>query len=69
MSGKTGYTTPCTQVYVVVDYTEAATGTNMKINIGDDFKDVSEIKINIGDVWKIASSIKQNIGDSWKTVY
>ena len=30
----------------------AAGGTNMKINIGDVWKDVVSIKINIGDVWK-----------------
>ena len=49
--------------------TAAPTGTNMKINIGDTFKDVSELKINIGDSWKEITSAKINIGDSWKTIF
>jgi hypothetical protein len=44
-------------------------GTNMKINISDTWKDVSELKINIGDNWKSVTKISQNIGDSWKTVF
>jgi len=47
----------------------AAAGTNMKINIGDTFKDVSEMKINIGDSWKAVTKVQQNIGDAWKTVF
>jgi hypothetical protein len=47
----------------------AATGTNCKINIGDAWKDVSEIKINIGDSWKAVTQVKQNIGDDWKDVF
>lgn len=43
--------------------------TNMKINIGDVFKDVSEVKVNIGDSWKAVTKIQINIGDSWKTVF
>jgi len=27
----------------------------VKINIGDDWKDVTEMKINIGDVWNTIS--------------
>jgi len=50
-------------------YTPAVAGTNMQINIGDAWKDVSEIKINIGDVWKDVSNIWINIGDAWKVVY
>lgn len=46
-----------------------AVETNMKINISDVFKDVSEIKINIGDVWKAVTKIQINIGDAWKTVF
>ena len=48
---------------------EAGAGTNIKINIGDTFKDVSEMKINIGDVWKPVVKVQQNIGDVWKTVF
>jgi len=47
----------------------ASTGTNMKINIGDAWKDVDSMKINVGDVWKDVAEVKQNIGDVWKTVY
>ena len=54
---------------VKVYYTEAPVGTNIKINIADDFKDVIEIKINFGDVWKDVAEVKQNIGDAWKVVY
>lgn len=46
-----------------------ATGTNMKINIGDVFKDVDSMKINIGDVFKDVAEVKQNIGDTWKVVF
>ena len=52
-----------------VTYTAAAAGTNMKINIADDFKDVAEMQINIGDVWKDITQAKINIGDSWKTIF
>jgi len=48
---------------------EPPVGTNMKINIGDTWKDVESIKINIGDTWKDVSEVKQNIGDTWKTVF
>ncbi len=48
---------------------ETAAGTNMKINIGDVFKDVSEIKINVGDVWKSVTEAKINVGDVWKTIF
>jgi biopolymer transport protein ExbB len=44
-------------------------GTNLKINIGDTWKDVSEMKINIGDTWKDVSGAKINIGDTWKDIF
>jgi hypothetical protein len=44
-------------------------GTNIKVNIGDVFKDVSEIKTNIGDAWKAVTKVQVNIGDVWKTVF
>jgi len=50
-------------------YTPASSDTNMKINVGDSFKDISEIKINIGDTWKDVSEMKINIGDTWKTIF
>ena len=43
-----------------------ATGTNQFINIGDDFKQISELYINIGDSWKAISEMFINIGDAWK---
>ncbi|MBA7641395.1 hypothetical protein ES703_49072 [subsurface metagenome] len=55
-------------VRITVYYTEVAL-TNMKINIGDVFKDVDEIKINVADVWKPVTGIWINIGDSWKKVF
>ena len=54
--------------YIEITYTPA-TGTNMKINIGDTFKDVSEMKINIGDSWKSVTQVKINVGDVWKDVF
>jgi len=50
-------------------YTPVSSNTNMKINVGDSFKDISEIKINIGDTWKDVSEMKINIGDTWKTIF
>lgn len=44
-------------------------GTNMQINIGDVWKDVSDVQINIGDVWKTVTKVQINIGDVWKTVF
>ena len=46
-----------------------SSGTNIKINIGDVLKDVSEIKININDVLKNVVEVKQNIGDVLKVVF
>jgi len=43
--------------------------TNMKINIGDAWKDVVGMKINIGGAWKDVESVKINVGGAWKTVY
>ena len=44
-------------------------GTNMKINIGDDWKDIASMQINIGDVWKDVTAVQINIGDAWKDVF
>ena len=43
--------------------------TNMKINIGDVWKDVATVQINIGDIWKDVTQVQVNIGDIWKTVF
>ena len=55
-------------IRIKVYYTETS-GTNMKINIGDTFKEVPAMKINIGDTWKDVTAVKQNIGDTWKDVF
>jgi hypothetical protein len=55
-------------IQVKVYYTEA-TGTNMKINISDTWKDIDSVLINIGDSWKEVTKIQQNIGDVWKDVF
>lgn len=44
-------------------------GTNMKVNIGDVWKDVSSAKINIGDTWKDVIHAKISIGDVWKDIF
>jgi hypothetical protein len=56
-------------IRITVYYTEAATGTNCQVNIGDTWKEVSAMKINIGDAWKEVASAKINIGDNWKDIF
>jgi hypothetical protein len=46
-----------------------ATGTSMKINIGDSWKTVTKAQINIGDTWKPVTKAQINVGDTWKTVF
>jgi len=53
----------------VNEYNLPVVGTNIKINIGDNLKDVASIQINIGDVLKDVINVQQNIGDVWKTVF
>ena len=65
--GATGFSLD--QIRVKVYYTEAATGTNMQINVGDVWKAVPAAKINVGDVWKDVAGIQINVGDVWKTVF
>ncbi len=62
-------TTRADHVRMTVYYTEAATGTNMQINIGDAWKEISAMQINIGDVWKDVAGAQINIGDVWKTIF
>lgn len=42
---------------------------NMKVNISDTFRQVSEIKINVGDSWRTVTQVKINIGDVWRSVF
>lgn len=55
--------------FYITKHTVTITGTNMKINIGDSWKDITAIKINIGDTWKNVTKIQINIGDVWKTIF
>jgi len=54
---------------IYATYAPAATGTNMQLNIGDTFKEVSGVQINIGDTWKEVTGAQINIGDTWKTIF
>jgi len=51
------------------EYVMEEAGTNLKINIGDTWKEVTEMKINIGDEWKEVTNTQINIGDTWKEVF
>jgi len=44
-------------------------GTNMQINIGDSWKEVTKVQVNVGDSWKEATKVQINVGDTWKTVF
>ena len=52
-----------------IEISSGATGTNQYINIGDEFKQISEAYINIGDSWKRIGNAYINIGDEWKTLF
>jgi len=54
-------------IYAVYEAEE--TGTNISLNVGDDFKDADEMELNIGDVWKNVEEVKINVGDDWKDVF
>ena len=47
----------------------AATGTNISLNVGDVWKDVTNAYVNVGDVWKEVASASVNVGDVWKTIF
>jgi len=49
--------------------TSAVEGTNMQVNIGDDWKSVAAMKINIDDDWKAVAGAQINMGDAWKTIF
>lgn len=57
------------QYIVSLGVTLSTFDSNIKINIGDSWKEVDAMKVNIGDSWKDVVSVKQNIGDTWKTVF
>lgn len=54
-------------IRIKVYYTEPL--PDMKVNISDTFRQVSEIKINIGDSWRTVTKVQINIGDTWRTVF
>jgi len=59
----------CRAYTLVIRPEAAATGTNMQINIGDDWKAIAGMQINIGDDWKAVAGAQINIGDTWKTIF
>lgn len=42
---------------------------NMQVNIGDVWKEVTDLQVNVGDVWKSVTAAQINIGDVWKTIF
>ena len=48
---------------------EEAGGTNVQMNIGDEWKAIEGIQINIGDTWKAVEGLQINIGDAWLTIF
>ena len=54
---------------IYVQQTAPSSATNLKINIGDDFKDVAGLQVNIGDAWKEVAGMQINIGDAWETIF
>ena len=59
---------PAYLIAIYAVYTTAG-GTNMEVNIGDVWKDVTTVQINIGDTWKTVTAAQVNIGDTWKTIF
>ena len=52
--------------FYAVYETAPPTGTNQFINIGDAFKEMSELFVNIADNLRAVSELYINIGDVWK---
>jgi len=46
-----------------------SSGTNLQINIADEWKVVDSLQINISDSWKAVSEAYINVGDSWKLIF
>ena len=44
-------------------------GLSIYINIGDVWRDVTEIKINIGDVWRTVEEVWLNVSDIWRQIF
>jgi len=53
-------------ISITVYYTEATSGTNLQVQVGDVFRPVSEIYVNVGDVWRSATAFV-NVGDVWRS--
>ena len=56
------------QVFAV-EVPAGATGTDMKLNVGDSWKTVTAVKVNVGDSWKPVTKVQVNVGDTWKEVF
>ena len=52
-----------------VELPASAGGTNMQLNVGDSWKDVTAVKLNVGDTWKSVTKVQINVGDTWRTVF
>ena len=80
-AGRTGYVYPWAdpfgasnfstnyKISIHAVYTVTAAGTtNYGINVGDEYKDITETYVNVGDVWKKVQEKYVNVGDVWKIV-
>lgn len=56
-------------INVLTNITYPSVGTNMQLQIGDNWKTVDAMQINIGDTWKTVDGAQINIGDTWKTIF
>jgi len=62
-------TTYVDMINIIVYYTPAAVGTDMKINVGGVWKDVAEVKVNVSGVWKNVTEAWINVAGVWKQVF
>lgn len=65
-SGRVAYVD---HIRITVYYTAPPPLPDMKVNISDTFRQVSEIKINVGGSWRTVVKVQINIGDTWRTVF
>ena len=49
--------------------TEAATGTNIQVNVNDAMKDVATAYVNVDDSWKEVANAYCQVDDAWKTIF
>lgn len=61
--------TLCQRIYVIVDYTEAPTGTNQWINVDDSWRQLTEAWVNVDDSWRKVKEAWVNVNDVWRKLY